>query len=172
MKMPQGELLTAGQVAPAEKVDPAEHDRKRVEEADEDLEQLLHALVRFCLTARPVTLAHGLAYSCVFTRTKGPLRIHGITSAIPAGRQLNRGDALRGRRRVAAAVPEPADVGVELVARHEAGPDPAGDCSQLAVADQSADLVLGALELYRDLANAERRGPVHARTLAPAGPRD
>jgi hypothetical protein len=44
--------------------------------------------------------------------------------------------------RVAALVLEPAHVSVELVARNEAGPDPAGNRPQLAGADQSANLIL------------------------------
>jgi hypothetical protein len=42
---------------------------------------------------------------------------------------------------------EPAPVGVELVARNEAGPDPAGDRPQLTGADQRADVLLRATEL-------------------------
>jgi hypothetical protein len=48
---------------------------------------------------------------------------------------------------------EPAKVVVELVARNEARPDPAGDRPQFPVADESANLVLGAAELGRDLAD-------------------
>jgi hypothetical protein len=57
------------------------------------------------------------------------------------------------------------NVGVELVAWDEAGPDSAGDRPQLPVADQGANLVLGAAELGRNLADGQGRGPVHARTL-------
>ena len=59
----------------------------------------------------------------------------------------------------------PANVGVELVRWNEAGPDAAGDRPQLPVADQNADLFLGAVELGRNLADGQGRGPVHARTL-------
>ena len=49
--------------------------------------------------------------------------------------------------RVVEPVLEPAKVGVELMAWNEAGPDPAGDSPQLPIADQGANLVLGATEL-------------------------
>ena len=56
----------------------------------------------------------------------------------------------------------PAEVVVELVAWNEAGPDAAGHGPQLSVADQGANLVLGAAELGRDLVDGERGRPVHA----------
>ena len=59
----------------------------------------------------------------------------------------------------------PAKVVVELVAWNEAGTDPAGDRPQLSLADQTANLVLGAAELGSNLADAQGSGPVHARTL-------
>src|SRR5206468_7569689 len=71
-----------------------------------------------------------------------------------------------GRARVAAPVSEPANVGVELVARDKAGPDPAGDGAQLPGADQRAHLVLGAVELGRNLADGQGCGPVHVRSIA------
>ena len=54
-----------------------------------------------------------------------------------------------------------AQVVVQPVARNEAGSDPAGHRLQLAVADQCANLVLGAAELECDLAHGEWCGPVH-----------
>jgi hypothetical protein len=68
----------------------------------------------------------------------------------------------RGSGRVSNSVPAPAQVIVQLVARNEAGSDPAGDRLQLAVADQCANLVLGAGELGRNLPDGEGCGPVHA----------
>ena len=44
-------------------------------------------------------------------------------------------------------------VGVELVARDETGPNPAGHGSQLSLADQGAHVVLGAVEFQRDVSN-------------------
>jgi hypothetical protein len=55
--------------------------------------------------------------------------------------------------RLAQLVTVPAKVIVELVAWNEAGPNPAGDRPQLAVADQCANLLLGAVELGRNLAD-------------------
>jgi hypothetical protein len=46
-------------------------------------------------------------------------------------------------------------VGVELVARDETGPNPAGHRSQLSLADQGAHVVLGAVEFQRDLSNRQ-----------------
>ena len=66
-------------------------------------------------------------------------------------------------------MPKSANVGVELVAWNEAGPDPAGDRPQLPVADQRANLLLGATELGRNLADGQGRGPVHARNLTLEG---
>jgi hypothetical protein len=48
---------------------------------------------------------------------------------------------------------EPAPVGLELVARNEARPDPAGDRPQLALSDQGADVVLGARELVGEFSD-------------------
>jgi hypothetical protein len=84
-------------------------------------------------------------------------------------RRVNSPGALgrrRGSVRVSEPVRNPAKVGVELVARNEAGSDPAGDCRQLATADQCANLVLGAAELGGDLADGQWCGPVHARSIA------
>jgi hypothetical protein len=64
--------------------------------------------------------------------------------------------------RVALPVPAPTNVGVELVAWNEARPDPAGDRSEFAVADECANLVLGAAELSRNLTDGQWGGPVHA----------
>jgi hypothetical protein len=64
--------------------------------------------------------------------------------------------------RVAELVSAPADVGVELVPRNEAGPDPAGDRPQLPVADQSANLVSeqpSAAESSRTVRGAGRSMP-------------
>jgi hypothetical protein len=70
-----------------------------------------------------------------------------------------------GSLRVSQPMLAPPQVGVELVARNETRSDPAGDRVQLAVADQGANLVLGAPELGGDLAHRERCGPVHARSI-------
>jgi hypothetical protein len=59
-------------------------------------------------------------------------------------------------------VPKSANVGVELVAWDESRPDPAGDRPQLPLSDQGTNLVLGAVELGRDLADGQGLGPVHA----------
>ena len=50
--------------------------------------------------------------------------------------------------------------------RDEAGPDPAGDRPQFALADQCANVVHRAAELGGDLADGEGRGPVHAGSMA------
>ena len=50
---------------------------------------------------------------------------------------------------------EPAPVGVELVPRDAAGANPAGHGAQLALADEGADVVLGALELFGQLSNGQ-----------------
>jgi len=60
----------------------------------------------------------------------------------------------------------PAKVVVEHVARNEPGADPARNGLQLAVADQTPDLVLGAAELAGNLADGQRCGPGHARSIA------
>src|SRR5690349_12506759 len=75
------------------------------------------------------------------------------------------GLARRSPVRLAAPMPLAAQVVVELVARHEPGPDPAGDRPQLPLADQRANLVLGAAQLGRDLADGEWCGPVHPPNL-------
>jgi len=49
--------------------------------------------------------------------------------------------------RLGSAVLAAAQIVVELVAWNETGPDSAGDRPQLALADQSANLVFGAAEL-------------------------
>jgi hypothetical protein len=67
--------------------------------------------------------------------------------------------------RAAALVLVPAKVVVEFVPWNEAGPDPARDRLEFPLADQSANLVLGALELGRNLADREGCGPVHARSI-------
>jgi hypothetical protein len=61
---------------------------------------------------------------------------------------------------------EPAKVGVELVARNETGPDPARDRLQLAVANQCANLFLGAAQLGGKLADCQGCGPIHSRSIA------
>lgn len=63
--------------------------------------------------------------------------------------------------RLAVPVPMSTKVVVELVAWNAAGTDSAGDRSQLPFADQSAHLVLGALELCRNFTDGQGRGPVH-----------
>lgn len=55
-------------------------------------------------------------------------------------------------------MPVPAKIVVELMAWNETGPDPAGHRSQLPVADQSANLVLGATEFGRNLADGQGCG--------------
>jgi hypothetical protein len=66
-------------------------------------------------------------------------------------------------------VPEPALVRVELVARNAAWPNAAGDRLQLAGADERADVVLGALELGRELLDGQRGGPFDERSIAVRG---
>lgn len=61
---------------------------------------------------------------------------------------------------------EPAQVAVDLVARNEAGSDPAGDRPQLTAADQCSNVVLGAAELDGKLANCQGRRPLHTRSIA------
>jgi hypothetical protein len=48
------------------------------------------------------------------------------------------------------------------VARNQAGPDAAGDSLQLAVTDQTANLVFGAAKLGGNLAHGQGRRPVHS----------
>jgi hypothetical protein len=60
------------------------------------------------------------------------------------------------------------DVIVELMPWNEAGPDPARDRPELALADQSANLVLGATKLGRNLTDGQGGGPVHTRSIASA----
>ena len=67
-------------------------------------------------------------------------------------------------------MPVPAKVVVEHVARNEPGSDAAGDGLQLAVADESANLVLGAAELGSNLADGQGCGPVHAGSIAADSP--
>jgi hypothetical protein len=64
-------------------------------------------------------------------------------------------------RRRAALMLEPTHVEIELVAWDATGADSARDGLELAIADQSANLVLGAAELLRALTDGQRRGPVH-----------
>ena len=79
------------------------------------------------------------------------------------GRLPARAPSARARRCSLGAGPlVSAQVVVELVTGNEAGPDPAGDGLELAVADECASLVLGAVELGRDLADRQRFGPVRA----------
>ena len=61
---------------------------------------------------------------------------------------------------------EATQIGVELVARNESGPDPAGDRLEFAFADQCANLVLGAADLAGNLADRQGCGPLHARSMA------
>jgi hypothetical protein len=63
---------------------------------------------------------------------------------------------------------EPTQIRVELVTRNEPGSDPAGDRLQFVVTDQRANVVLGAAELGGDLADRQRCGPVHARSMTEA----
>jgi hypothetical protein len=60
----------------------------------------------------------------------------------------------------------PTQIGVELVTRYESGSDPAGDCLQFVVTDQRANVVLGAAEFGGNLADCQRCGPLHARSIA------
>ena len=57
-------------------------------------------------------------------------------------------------------------VGVELVARDETGPNPAGHRSQLSLADEGAHVVLGAVEFQRDVSNRQALRFLHARSIA------
>jgi GNAT superfamily N-acetyltransferase len=59
-----------------------------------------------------------------------------------------------------------AQVVVQLMARHEAGSDAARHRLKLALADQCANLFLGAAKLESDLGDRERRGPGHARSIS------
>ena len=61
---------------------------------------------------------------------------------------------------------EPTQIRVELMPRNKAGSDPAGDSLKFAVADQSANVVLGAAELAGNLADRQGCGPLHARSMA------
>jgi hypothetical protein len=61
---------------------------------------------------------------------------------------------------------EATQISVELVARHESGPDPAGDRLQLVLTNQCANVVLGAAELGGNLADCQGCGPLHARSIA------
>lgn len=61
---------------------------------------------------------------------------------------------------------ETAQIGIELVARNESRPDPAGDRLQLLVADQCANVLLGAAKLRGYLWDGQRCGPVHGRSIA------
>jgi hypothetical protein len=54
-----------------------------------------------------------------------------------------------------------AKVGVNDVARDQARPDAAGNGLQLAVADQRADVLLGAAKLGGEVADCQRCGPLH-----------
>ena len=75
-----GELLAAAQIIPAGEVDPREHDRKRVQEANEDFEELLHA----CRSPGRSTLIRRPA-AATYARPVGePLR----TLELPDGRTL------------------------------------------------------------------------------------
>jgi hypothetical protein len=55
---------------------------------------------------------------------------------------------------------EPTQIGVEFVTRNEPGSDPAGDRLKFAVANQRANVVLGAAELGGNL--ADRQGAGHS----------
>jgi hypothetical protein len=61
---------------------------------------------------------------------------------------------------------EATEIGIELVTRNESGSDPAGNRLQLVVTNQAANVVLGAAELGRDLADCQRCGPLHPRSIA------
>jgi len=91
-----------------------------------------------------------------------PSRGRSLPSDVPSSRPLLR------RRRGSEPVLEPADIGVEDVTRDESGADPAGDGLQLALADQGADVVLGAAELRGDLADGQGCRPLHTRSIASA----
>jgi hypothetical protein len=61
---------------------------------------------------------------------------------------------------------EATQIRVELVTRYEPGSDPAGDRLKFAVTDQCTDVVLGAAEFGGNLADRQRCGPLHARSMA------
>ena len=61
-----------------------------------------------------------------------------------------------------AAVLHAAPVGVELVARDETGSNAACDCPKLALADQGADVLLGAAELESEVSNCQALRLLHA----------
>lgn len=61
---------------------------------------------------------------------------------------------------------EPTQIRVEYVARYQPGPDPAGDRLQLSVADQCANILLGAAELGSDVADCQGCGPFHSGSIA------
>ena len=63
-------------------------------------------------------------------------------------------------------MPEPAQISVDLVTRNPAGSNPAGDRPQLAVANQRANVFLGAAQLGGKLANRQGCGPLHAESIA------
>ena len=64
---------------------------------------------------------------------------------------------------------EPTQVAVHLVTRDQSGSDAARDRPQLAVADQRANVVLGAAELGGKLSNRQRCGPLHPLSIAARG---
>jgi hypothetical protein len=66
---------------------------------------------------------------------------------------------------------EPAAIRVEDVTWNQPRADPAGDRLQLALADQRANVVLGAPELVADLADRQRLGPLHPWSMAAANGR-
>jgi uracil phosphoribosyltransferase len=68
-----------------------------------------------------------------------------------------------------AAVLHPAPVGVELVARDETGSNAARHCPKLALADQGADVLLGAAELGSEVSNCQAIRLLHARSIALEG---
>src|SRR5580765_134044 len=70
---------------------------------------------------------------------------------------------------VSAAVLHAAPVGVELVARDETGSNAACDRSKLALADQGADVLLGAAELESEVSNCQALRLLHSRSIAPDG---
>jgi hypothetical protein len=61
---------------------------------------------------------------------------------------------------------EPAEIGVEDVPRNEPGADPAGDGAQLALADEPANVALGAAELGGYLTYCQGCRPLHGRSIA------
>src|SRR5262249_1771858 len=63
--------------------------------------------------------------------------------------------------RCSPAVRETPEVGVDLVPRNEPRANPARDRLQLALANQRAYVVLGALELGCELLHGHRLGPFH-----------